>query len=368
MTRRLIIDGKEISDETDAWVVAEIGHNHQGDVDKAKELFLRAKECGVNAVKLQKRENRTLYTAAMYYRPYDNENSFGPTYGAHREALEFGRDEYVELQRHARELGLTFFATAFDFPSVDFLAELGAPALKIASADLRTTPLLQYAARVGVPIMLSTGAADLEDVQRALDAILPINAAVCVMQCTAVYPAEFNELDLGVITTFRRLFPDLVVGYSGHDNGIAMPIIAYTLGARVIEKHFTLNRAMKGTDHAFSLEPVGMRKMVRDLRRARVAMGDGVKKLYPSEQPARSKMGKTIVAARDLPAGSTLQADDLALKSPGDGLPPYRLGELVGRVLREPLMADDVILFDLLEEPARRPEAALRTARDEGTA
>lgn len=354
MERQLVINGRLIGDDTDCYVIAETGHNHQGDIAKARELFSQAKQCGVDAVKLQKRDNRALYTRAMYYKPYDHENSFGPTYGAHREALEFGRDEYLELQRYAKELGLTFFATAFDFPSVDFLAELDVPALKIASADLRNLPLLQYAARVGKPMILSTGAATLEDVRRAVDTLLPVNPVVCIMQCTAVYPADFQELDLRVITTYRELFPDLVIGYSGHDNGIAMPVVAYALGARVIEKHFTLNRAMKGTDHAFSLEPVGMRKMVRDLRRARVALGDGMKKFYPSEHPAVVKMGKKIVAARDLPAGHRLSAEDLTLKSPGDGLTPYNLAGVVGRVLHEPVMADDAITFDILEGPAER--------------
>lgn len=352
MARCLVIDGVEISDASDCYVIAEIGHNHQGSLDKAKELFLRAKECGVNAVKLQKRDNRTLYTKAMYYKPYDHEHSFGPTYGAHREALELGRAEYVELQHYAKTLGLTFFATAFDFASVGFLAELDMPAFKVASGDLRSLQLLTYAARVGKPMIVSTGAAALDDVRRAVDALMPINPQICLLQCTAVYPADFQELDLRVITTYRKLFPDLVIGYSGHDNGIAMAVVAYALGARVIEKHFTLNRAMKGTDHAFSLEPVGMRKMVRDLRRARVALGDGVKKLYPSEHAALVKLGKKIVAARDLPAGHRLTREDLALKSPGDGLAPYFVDQLVGKVLREALMSDDAITLEMLEPTA----------------
>src|SRR5215470_18009893 len=133
MTRHFTIGPDEINDNSDCYVIAEIGHNHQGSVEKAKQLFLQAKECGVNAVKLQKRDNATLYTKAMYEKPYENENSFGLTYGAHREALEFGRAEYVELQRYAAELGVTMFATAFDFRSADFLAELNMPVYKIAS-------------------------------------------------------------------------------------------------------------------------------------------------------------------------------------------------------------------------------------------
>ena len=144
--RELVIDGTRISDDGDCYVIAEIGHNHQGSVEQAQQLFLSASQCGVNAVKLQKRDNRSLYTRAAYDAPYDHENSFGPTYGEHREALEFDVGEYKELQACARELGLAFFATAFDEPSADLLAELDMPAYKIASGDLRNTPLLRHVA------------------------------------------------------------------------------------------------------------------------------------------------------------------------------------------------------------------------------
>ena len=154
-------------DGPDCYVIAEIGHNHQGDLGKAKELFRVAKECGVNAVKLQKRDNPSLYTRSLHEMPYDNENSFGSTYGAHREYLEFGRDEYKELKRYAAEIHLTMFATAFDFRSADFLADLDMPAFKIASGDLKNTPLLEHVARLGKPMVVSTGGASIEDVQRA---------------------------------------------------------------------------------------------------------------------------------------------------------------------------------------------------------
>src|SRR5688572_14033651 len=173
--RSLQINGTLIDDSSDSYVIAEIGHNHQGSVDKCKELFRVAKECGVDAVKIQKRDNRSLYTRAMYDKPYDNENSFGATYGEHREALEFGWDEYVELQRYCREISLTFFATAFDIPSADFLARLDIPAYKIASGDLKTLPLLRHVAHIGKPMLVSTGGATLEDLERAHDAIMPIN-------------------------------------------------------------------------------------------------------------------------------------------------------------------------------------------------
>lgn len=342
--RRLIIANTPIHDFSDCFIVAEIGHNHQGDLKKAMDLFKTARECGVDAVKLQKRDNRTLYTHAMFHKPYDNENSFGETYGLHREALEFGKAEYVELQQYAKELGLVFFATAFDIPSADFLAELDVPAYKIASGDLKNTPLLKHVAKIGKPMIVSTGGATIEDAQRAYDATMPVNSQLCLLQCTAAYPASYDELNLRVITTYREKFPDVVVGLSDHENGIAMAVAAFVLGARVIEKHLTLNHTWKGTDHAFSLEPIGMRKLVRDLRRVRLALGDGIKKPYPSEIDPLKKMGKKLVAARDLPANHMLTPADISIKSPADGgLPPYQLDNILGRRTRRALQEDDAI-------------------------
>jgi N-acetylneuraminate synthase/sialic acid synthase len=361
--RRLVIDGVEITDDGECFVIAEVGHNHQGSLEKAMELIAEAKACGANAVKLQKRDNHSLYTREFFNRPYESENSFGPTYGLHREALEFGRSEFEELKSYAAEIGICFFATAFDLKSAELLAELDLPAFKIASGDLSNTPLLRTVASIGKPVIFSTGGGTIDDVRRAYDTISEVNDQVAILQCTAGYPAEWSEIDLRVVQTYRDLFPDTVVGFSSHDNGIAMAVAAYVLGARIVEKHFTLNRAMKGTDHAFSLEPVGLRKMCRDLRRTRQALGDGAKNMYPSEVEPVVKMGKKLVAARDLRAGHRLTADDISLKSPGDGLPPYELDSVVGRVLRHPLTEDTALTFELLEEVI--PELEVPVARDE---
>jgi len=348
--RELVVDGIRIDDGGDCYVIAEIGHNHQGSVEKAKDLIRTAKECGAKAVKFQKRDNRGLYTREAFDAPYDNENSFGPTYGLHREALELDRDAYVELQRYSRELGVTLFATAFDFASADFLAELDVPAFKIASGDVRNTPLLRHVAGFGKPIFLSTGFATIEDVDRAVETILPLNSQLCVLQCTAAYPADVEDLNLAVIATLRERYPELVIGLSDHQNGIAMAVVAYMLGARVIEKHFTLNHAWKGTDHVFSLMPEGMRRLVRDLHRVPLALGDGVKRPLDCEASAIRKMGKKLVAARDLAAGHVLTGEDLASKSPADGgLPPSELDSLVGRRLARSLAAEENVTYEDLE-------------------
>ncbi len=361
--RRLEVDGFDIHDGSDCYVIAELGHNHQGDAEKAKQLIHAAHECGVNAVKLQKRDNRRLFTSVQYDAPYDNEQSFGATYGEHREALELGPDDYRALQAYARDFGVTLFATAFDFESADLLAELDMPAYKFASGDLRNTPLLRHVAGFGKPIFLSTGGGELADIERAVDAIVPLNDQLCILQCTAAYPAETQDLNLQVIVTLRERFPELVIGLSDHQNGISMALVAYMLGARVIEKHFTLDHAAKGTDHAYSLMPEGMRKLVRDLRRVPEALGDGIKRPLPVEAKPLEKMGKKLVAARKLEAGSVLTAEDVAIKSPADaGLPPFELDRVVGGRLLRPLAADETLeLADL--ELAREPVGAAQAAR-----
>jgi len=282
-SRTLTIGDREVGDHTPTYVIAEIGHNHQGNVDQALQLIDEARRAGAHAVKTQKRHNRSLYTREMFDKPYENENSFGASYGEHREALEFGRAEYEELIAYSQRLGVTFFATAFDIPSADFLAELDMPAYKIASADVLNTPLLRYVAQIGKPTIISTGGARLEDVQRAHAVFAEINPQVALLQCTAGYPAAWEELDLRVIETYRQLFPDTVIGLSSHDNGIAMAVAAHVLGSRIVEKHFTLDRVLKGTDHRFSLEPQGLRKMCRDLDRLHIALGDGAKRVHESE-------------------------------------------------------------------------------------
>ena len=354
----LVVDGRVIARDGPAYVIAEIGHNHQGDVEKAKALVRAARECGADAVKLQKRDNAQLYTRALYDAPYDNEHSFGRTYGEHREALELSAADWLELREFSREEGITLFGTVFDEPSADFLHELDLPAFKIASGDLTNTPLLRHVAGLGRPIFLSTGGGTMEDVERAVDTILPLNAQLCVMQCTAAYPCEVEELNLGVIESYRERFPDLVIGLSDHQSGIAMSLVGYMLGARVIEKHFTLNHAWKGSDHAFSLMPEGMRRLVRDLHRVPDAVGDGVKRPLASEARPLEKMGKKLVATRDLPVGHVLTADDLAARSPADGgLPPYELDDLLGRRLARPLMVDQALVTDDVE-PVAEPVAA----------
>jgi N-acetylneuraminate synthase/sialic acid synthase len=198
-------------------------------------------------------------------------------------------------------------------------------------------------------MIISTGGSTFEMIDLAVSEIQKFHNQIVILQCTASYPASFNQLNLQVIKKLREKYPENIVGYSGHENGIAMPVVAYALGARVIEKHFTLNRILKGTDHAFSLEPQGLQKMVRDLKRAHEAMGDGEKRILECEKAPITKMGKMIVAARDLEGGQTILENDLEYRSPALGLPPSMNGSVIGKKLKRKLVAFEIIQLKDLE-------------------
>lgn len=290
--RSFTLNDVTITDDSPCQVIAELGNNHQGDPAIAHALIDAADTAGAHAVKFQRRTNATLYSRALLDAPYDNENSFGQTYGEHRAALELPLDVYPGLVQHAHDRGLAFVATAFDEQAADELVSVGVDAIKIASGGVTDLALLNHVSRLGVPVIISTGGCQGPDIALAWEHV----PTAAFLHCTASYPAAFEELNLRYIDTLRDALPQNLIGWSGHDSGIAMAVEAFTLGARLIEKHFTLNRAMKGTDHAFSLEPDGLRKLCRDLARAHVALGDGQKRYYDSERKPIAKMRRRMTA------------------------------------------------------------------------
>lgn len=334
----------------DFFCIAEIGHNHQGDLETAKEMIKVAKECGASAIKFQKRDNKSLFTSEMYNKSYDNENSYGKTYGEHREFLEFNRSQYIELMHFAKKHNIIMFSTAFDKQSVDFLEDIGNPIYKVASADLDNIPLLEYILSTGKPIIVSTGGAVLEQVKEAYDVIKNAHYPPVLMQCTCMYPLEYEKANLSVLKEYKELFPQAILGYSGHDSGILLPSIAYMLGARVFEKHFTLNRALKGTDHKFSLEPQGLKKLVRDLKRIKMSLGDGHKCMYEEEKTPRSKMAKSLYSNGNLAKGTVLTESLISVKSPAaDGISPARLNQIIGRKLKCEVKDEQILKNELFE-------------------
>ena len=331
------------------FVIAEIGHNHKGSLKIAKEIILAAKNSGADAVKFQKRDNRFLFTENLYNQSYDNENSYGKTYGEHREFLEFNKKEYLELIFFSKKNNIIFLCTPFDFNSIDFLEDVNIFAYKIASADLTNIPLQIKIAKTQKIIFLSTGGGNYKDIDRAVKNISKINKKICIMHCTASYPAKLEDMNLNVITQLKRKYPSYQIGLSDHENGIDAAPIAYILGARVFEKHFTLDRSWKGTDHSFSLEPDGLRKLVRNLNRIDTMLGSSKKRLLKSEIAPLVKMSKSIVSIRDIKKDHVIEFKDLAFKSPGGGMKPYEYNLLLGRKLKKDLKKDEYFRLSIIK-------------------
>lgn len=287
--RELIIAGRRIADDEPPLVIAEIGNNHSGSVHTACEMVRSAYACGADLVKFQVRANETLYSAELLDKPYENENSFGPTYGAHREALELSRDALDCTQHVAQKLPILWFATAFDEPSADLLMSMGVPAIKLASGALTDTALQEHVRDFGIPVILSTGGGTLEQIDAAVLRLYG-HAPLALLHCTAEYPAQPEHANLRCITTLRKRYPNTVIGFSSHFTGLSFSLAAYAMGASIFEHHFTLDRAMKGTDHALSLEPKGLATLCDDLKKLHVGMGDGVKRMLECERGPLSKM------------------------------------------------------------------------------
>jgi sialic acid synthase len=269
------------------FVIAEIGQNHQGDLEIAKELIRQAKICGADAVKSQKRDVRSLLTPEEYRRPYNSPHSFGATYGEHREALELSPRQYAELLLFARRMGIEFFASPWDTKSAELLHRLGMNLFKIPSACVTHLTLLRQIASYRKPVLLSTGMSTLEEIDAAMEALR--GTEVAILQCTSAYPCDFRDVHLRVLTTLQERY-GVPVGLSGHHRGIAVDVAAVALGARIIERHFTLDRTMKGSDHAASLEPPGLSRLVRDIRAVESALGRAEKRVQECEVPALEKL------------------------------------------------------------------------------
>jgi N-acetylneuraminate synthase/sialic acid synthase len=343
------IGHKTVSDDNAPLVIAEIGHNHGGSIKHCKLLFRLAKEAGADGVKLQKRDNKNLYTVAMYNEIYNSPHSYGTTYGKHREALEFGWDKYIELKRYARGLDLLFFATAFDQASADFLEKLEVPAIKIASGDLLNIPLIRHIALKQIPIILSTGGGTFEDIFRATHTMETCGATFALLYCMGTYPNRADELNLEVIRKLREIYPDIVIGFSSHYDGILAPISAWHYGADIIEVHFTDSHVNKGTDHALSLQPQGLEKLMHYLHEAIKMRGNGIKRRLDKETYCLRKMEKSLYPAKTLPGGWALREEDVVIKSPGGGIPPYELSRVIGKVIIGQIGVSDLITWDRLE-------------------
>jgi sialic acid synthase len=270
------------------YIIAEIGCNHQGSLDIFKEMMIEAKECGVDAVKSQKRDPRECLTPEQYDAPYNGPHSFGKTYGEHREALELSHKDWEEAMGFADDLGIPLFASVFDIASARFMRDLGVEMIKIGAGQSADPELLMEIASYGLPVFLSTGMSTYEEIDKAVGIFKSAKVDLTLMQCTSAYPCSFEDIHLRVIPTLIEKYR-LPVGFSGHHTSVAIDAAAVALGAVCVERHFTLDRAGKGTDQALSLESTGMEKVVKYIRATELALGDPEKRVLEIEKPVRLK-------------------------------------------------------------------------------
>ena len=287
MAKTVKIGNKIIGDNHPCFVIAEIGINHNGSLENAKKLINIAHFFGCDAVKFQKRTVEDVYTEAELAQP--RQSVFGETNGDLKRGLEFGLDEYKEIDRYCKEIGILWFASCWDKKSVDFMEQFDVCAYKIPSALITDLELVEYTKKTNKPVLVSTGMSTMEEIDNAVK-ILGLDNTV-IYHCTSTYPSANNELNLNVIKTLKEKY-DCPIGYSGHEKGIVSSTIAVVLGACSVERHITLDRTMWGSDQAASLEPEGLRKMIRDIRAVKSFLGDGIKKVYDSELPIRKKLRK----------------------------------------------------------------------------
>lgn len=280
-----------VGDGHPCFIIAEIGINHNGDLDIAKKLIDIAVAAGCNAIKFQKRTIDVVYPAEELARP--RENPFGETNGDLKRGLEFGREEYEEIDHHCRDNNIPWLASCWDEGSVDFIDRFNVPCFKIASATLTDDDLLRHIRSKGKPILLSTGMSTLDQVDRAVEVLGTDDLAI--LHSCSTYPAYYEELNLRVIQTLRQRY-NVPIGYSGHETGLPSSVAAVALGACIIERHITLDRSMWGSDQAASLEPNGITRLVRDIRLIETSMGDGIKRVIEREVPIMRKLRRVDTA------------------------------------------------------------------------
>lgn len=351
------------------YVIAEAGVNHNGKSDLAFALVDAAAAAGADAVKFQTFDAAKLASRSAPKAAYQKESTdAAESQLAMLKRLELPREWHLELQAHARQRGIEFLSTAFDTDSLAFLAELDMPLFKIPSGEITNGPLLWRFARTGKPLVLSTGMATLAEVEEGLAVIAHalmadgepasidevrrgwsrpdwrarLHGHVTLLHCTSQYPTPFAEVNLRAMDTLAAAF-GLPVGYSDHTEGTLIPMAAVARGARLIEKHFTLDRKLPGPDHNASLEPEELARMVREIRALEIALGDGSKCPQPSEWDTRQAARQQVVAARDIAAGEVMSRDDLSTARCGGGLPPTALWALVGQRASRAFAAGEAI-------------------------
>lgn len=335
------------------FVIAEAGVNHNGSLELAFRLCDAARKCGADAVKFQTFRAQDLAVRGAPTANYQALQTGDEDQFAMLERLELSEPELVQIKLHCDRIGIEFFSTPFSIDAVDQLLRLGVRRLKLPSGELTHRALLAHAAATGLPLLVSTGMASLEEVKEALGWIIEVRGdlqGVVPMHCTSAYPAQDQALNLKAIATMRNDL-GLDIGYSDHSLGIDAAVAAVALGAVTIEKHVTLDRAMNGPDHAASLEPAEFTRLVASIRRVSAMLGDGVKQPHMSERDAAAVARRSIVAAVDISAGQIISSDMVVSRRPASGIAPRDLDRVIGLSAREPLAAGTVLQWAMLTPP-----------------
>ncbi len=336
------------------YVIGEIGQNHNGSVALAKLIIdLVSREIkdevfdnvlkGMDAVKLTKRDLNQELSASQMNRIYDNPNSFGNTYGKHRDALELSDEQHFEVYKHAKEKGLDFVETLCAVGCLNMLKLFTPDKLKVASRDLTNLPLIAALAETNIPIIISTGMAGKKELDDAIQIITKYHSNISILHCVSQYPTKPKNVNLNTISYLLNNYKDYVIGYSDHTIGISTPIAAVAMGAKIIEKHITLDRRMKGTDQAGSLGPDGVYRMVRDIRILDKSMGTEDIFIVPDTASAKEKLERSIATNRKINAGEVIIESDIHMLSPGDGFKWRDKSSIIGKKTINSIEKDEII-------------------------
>jgi sialic acid synthase len=331
----------EITDSS--FIIAEVGQNHQGDLDIAREYIKAFADTGVDAIKFQTRNNKYLFSECAYNKEYNSENAFSDVYGLHREKLELNPEWLPILKKDCFEQGVKFMSTPFDEPSLELLCDIGADILKIASFDIGNMPFINRIAKKGIPVVMSIGGGKIDQIRDSIEILSGHLNEIAVLHCVSEYPCEYDRLGLDNIDLLKREFPNCTIGLSDHFNGIVSGPVAYMKGARIFEKHVTLNRAWRGTDHSFALEHHGFRSFVRDIKRVPKMMTPKPERELGTEM-VFMKLGKSVVACYDLKSGDELTLDNLSGKIFGEQYIPVReTNQILGKFLNKDVKKGELI-------------------------
>lgn len=344
----LLKNGRKIINGGEPYIVAELNSSHNGKIDAAREMIDAAKDCGCDAVKFQ-----SWSAESLYCRDYYEQNPISK-----RMVSRFSLKpaELLELSTYCNSVGIDFSSTPYSFEEVDFLiGKCGAPFVKVASMDINNLPYLKYIAKTNAPIVLSTGMATVQEIEKAVDVIENAgNTEICILHCVSLYPVEVQFVNLNNIVMLKKRFPDYAVGYSDHTIGSEVACAAVGLGAALIEKHFTLDNKKIGWDNQMATEPADMKDMVVRCRRVYSSLGEYGRKLTLDELEQRKKMRRSIVAAVDMTKGHIIEEGDLTAKRPGEGIPVDEFDTIMGQKLAQDVQKDQLILKEYLFE--REPE------------